>query len=221
MRRYFTDRTAPDASRISHVYDGLASTWLRGPGKVETWLAGADMRNELVSYLHGDVLEVGMGAGDTVIRLGEQPHDVATYTGVDLSAGMIAEATRVQSTIPSRLEVGNAEDLSRFPDASFDTVTASMVLCTVADVPQALAEFARVCKPDGRVVLLEHMLSTNRVVALIQRWLAPIQIRQIGCHIDRTTEQTLRDCGYRMTHQRNRRFDVVRLMVVVPPVLQR
>ncbi|MCA9833211.1 MAG: methyltransferase domain-containing protein [Thermomicrobiales bacterium] len=216
MRRYFTDRTPPDSDGIRQVYDGLAPNWLRGPGRGETWLAG-DLRNELITYLHGDVLELGIGAGDTLIRLSQLPHDVTAYTGLDLSPGMVTEARKVGTRFPTTLLVGNAEDLSQFADAAFDTVTASMLLCTVADVPKALAEFARVCKPGGRIVLLEHMLSTNPMVARIMRWWAPIQIRQIGCHVDRETVQTLRDCGYEIEIEHRRRLGIARLIVATPP----
>lgn len=215
MRRFFTDRTPPND--LSRVYDRQAPTWLRGPGRVETWLAGADMRNELADSLRGDVLEIGVGAGDTLLRLSQRQNQVTSYTGIDLSPGMIAEAEKVQTAFPTRLLVANAEDLSIFPDDSFDTVTASLVFCTVADVPRAFAEIARVTKPGGQVVLLEHMLSTNRVIAKLQRWAAPIQIRTIGCHLDRTTDQTLRDCGYTITRARHRRLGVFRLMVATPP----
>lgn len=215
MRRFFTDRTPPND--LSRVYDRQAPTWLRGPGSVETWLAGADMRNELADSLRGDVLEIGVGAGDTLLRLSQRQNQVTSYTGIDLSPGMIAEAEKVQTAFPTRLLVANAEDLSIFPDDSFDTVTASLVFCTVADVPRAFAEIARVTKPGGQVVLLEHMLSTNRVIAKLQRWAAPIQIRTIGCHLDRTTDQTLRDCGYTITRARHRRLGVFRLMVATPP----
>lgn len=197
MRRFFTDRTPPND--LSRVYDRQAPTWLRGPGSVETWLAGADMRNELADSLRGDVLEIGVGAGDTLLRLSQRQNQVTSYTGIDLSPGMIAEAEKVQTAFPTRLLVANAEDLSIFPDDSFDTVTASLVFCTVADVPRAFAEIARVTKPGGQVGLLEHMLSTNRVIAKLQRWAAPIQ------------------CGYTITRARHRRLGVFRLMVATPP----
>lgn len=215
MRRFFTDRTPPDD--LSGVYDRQAPTWLRGPGRVETWLAGADMRNELADRLRGDVLEIGVGAGDTLLRLSQRPHHVSSFTGIDLSPGMIVEAEKVPTDFPTRLLIANAEDLRLFPDDSFDTVAASLVFCTVSDVPRALAEIARVTKPGGQVVLLEHMLSTNRVVARLQRWAAPIQIRMIGCHLDRTTDQTLRDCGFTIAQARHRRLGVFRLMVATPP----
>lgn len=215
MRRFFTDRTPP--SDLGSVYDRQASTWLRGPGRAETWLVGADMRNELVDALRGDVLEIGVGAGDTLLRLSQRQHQVASFTGIDLSPGMIIEAKKITTDMPTRLLVANAEDLSQFEDASFDTVTASLVFCTVPDVPKAFDEMAHVLRPGGNVVLLEHVLSPNRVIAKLQRWASPSQIRMIGCHLDRTTDQTLRDCGFTITHERQRRFGVVRLMIAMPP----
>lgn len=221
MSHQFTDHSQPELARIRSVYDRLAPDWLRGPGRVETWLTGQGMRNQLVDLLQGDVLEIGVGAGDTLLRLSRRQSKIASYTGIDLSPGMVAEAGKVVTDFPTRLLVANAEDLREFPDDSFDTVTASLVFCTVPDVPRAFAEIARVTKPGGQVVLLEHMLSPNRVIAKIQRWLSPGQVRAIGCHLDRTTDQTLRDCGYTITRARHRLFGIFRLIIAIPPTRQR
>lgn len=219
MRKFFTDRTPPSRSNIAAVYDSHAPTWLQRESRAETRLTSDRWRNDLVAQLQGEVLEIGLAAGDTLKRIPEYGHNVTSFTGIDISAGMIeqAKASASSLTIPVSLRVADAEDLSLFADDSFDTVTASLVFCTVPDVPKALAEIARVLQPDGRLVLIEHVLSPNRFVGKLQKLVAPIQIRAMGCHLDRTTIETLKQCGYHIEEQRQRIFAVMRFVIALPP----
>ncbi len=216
MREFFTDRTPPD---IAATYDRLAPAWLSRWSALENRLVGVQWRNNLVDQMHGDVLELGIAAGDTLVRLHARQHDVASYTGIDISTGMIAEAHRAAEglDIPADLRVASAADLGMFPDNRFDTVAASLVFCTIPDVPAALAEVARVLKPEGRFVLLEHVLSPNPLVAWLQRKLAPIQVRQMGCHLDRETVRVLKDHGFRIEEERKRILGIFRFIVSAPP----
>jgi ubiquinone/menaquinone biosynthesis C-methylase UbiE len=215
MREFFTDRTPPD---IAATYDRLAPGWLSRWSAMENRLVSEQWRNDLVDHLHGDVLELGIAAGDTLLRLGTRPHNVASYTGIDISPGMIAEAQRAAGglNLPLDLRVGSAEDMGMFPDNRFDTVAASLVFCTIPDVPAALAEVARVLRPDGTFVLVEHVLSPNPLVGWLQKRLAPIQVRQMGCHLDRETVQTLQECGFHIKEERKRILGVFRFIVVMP-----
>lgn len=219
MRKFFTDRTPPDRDQIASIYDSHAPTWLRRESRAETRLASEKWRNDLGAELRGDVLEIGIAAGDTFDRLqgGEEP--VSSFTGIDVSPGMIEQAKRAASglTIPVALHVADAENLEMFADDSFDTVTTSLVFCTIPDVPKALAEITRVLKPDGRLVMIEHVLSPNRLVAAVQRFVAPIQIRHMGCHLDRETVQTLHNHGFRIEEHRQRVFGVMRFVIARPP----
>lgn len=216
MREFFTDRTPPD---IAATYDRLAPAWLSRWSACENWLVTDQWRNDFVDRLHGDVLELGIAAGDTLVRLGRRPHDVSSYTGIDISPGMIEEAQRAAQglALPVDLRVGIAEDMSMFADNSFDTVAASLVFCTIPDVPAALADVARVLKPEGTFVLLEHVRSPNRVVGRLQTRLAPIQVRQMGCHLDRETVRTLEGHGCRIKEERKRIMSIFRFVVATPP----
>ena len=104
---------------------------------------------------------------------------------------------------------------SRMP--AFDTVAISLALCTIPDPVKALLELGRVCRPGGRIVMLEHVRSTARPLAAMQRLLSPLNERAIGCHLDRDTFDLARSLGFSIDETRSRLFDAVRLVVARPP----
>ncbi len=201
--------------RVAAIYDRLAPDYDRMEGAVERTLMGRAMRAALGAELRGSVLEVGIGSGRNFPYYDET---VTRVVGVDLSTGMLREARRAASDVgrPIVLARMDAEHLA-FPDASFDSVVTSLSLCTVADPARALREMARVCTPGGRVVLLEHVLSPVWPVAWLQRLVAPLQMRAMGCHLDRATIELVRELGFTIDSERRRFFGVFRLVVARPP----
>ena len=83
-----------------------------------------------------------------------------------------------------------------------------------------LREAARVCRPDGRIVLLEHVRSPVWPIALLQRLWAPIQERTLSCDLLRTTIDTARGLGFTVESERERLFGVFRLAIARPPDLK-
>ncbi len=120
----------------------------------------------------GQVLEVAIGTGRNLFFY---PPD-AQLTGVDLSPRMLDRArTRAETlTRPVDLQLGDAQHLA-FPDASFDTVVATLTVCSIPDGQAAVAEMARVLRPGGRLALLDHVASTSSPVRAVQQQLG-------GCH---------------------------------------
>lgn len=150
-------------------------------------------RAELLTGLDGDVLEIGAGTGANV------DHYPAAVDRLVLSEPdrhmrvqleeRVAEV-RAAGTGPESVEVvdAGASDLP-YPDASFDAVVSTLVLCTVPDQPAALAEIERVLRPGGRLVFLEHVAATHKPRRLRwQRRVEPVWKRVAGgCHLTRTT----------------------------------
>jgi phosphatidylethanolamine/phosphatidyl-N-methylethanolamine N-methyltransferase len=120
------------------------------------------------------VLEVGVGTG---INLSLYPKD-ATVTGIDFSASMLEKAReRVarKGLRRMRLLQMDAADL-KFADDSFDIVYAPYLISVVPDPVKVACEMRRVCRSRGRIVFLNHFLSTNRMLSRIERSISPFTV---------------------------------------------
>ena len=111
------------------------------------------------------VLEVGVGTGMSL----ESYPTGSRVTGVDLSESMLAEAEKqIKDRGWSHIEVlpMNAEDL-QFADSSFDFVNSFHTISVVSDPRKMMAEMVRVCKPGGRMMIINHFRSNNPLVARV------------------------------------------------------
>jgi phosphatidylethanolamine/phosphatidyl-N-methylethanolamine N-methyltransferase len=118
------------------------------------------------------VLEVGVGTG---INASLYPSDCAV-TGIDLSSSMLEKARdRVfrKGVRNVRLLQMDAANL-KFADDTFDIVYAPYVISVVPDPVAVTREMVRVCRPGGRIVILNHFRSKSRVGAWLERLIAPI-----------------------------------------------
>jgi ubiquinone/menaquinone biosynthesis C-methylase UbiE len=219
FRRRMAGQTTSDIQRLTRIYDARATRWDQREGRAENRALGDTFRDRLASQLQGDVLEIGVGTGETLRRLRNLNPPITSYTGIDISTAMLAQASRYKTgnRFPVSFHQANAEALTMFADNTFDTVTGSLVLCTVPDQEAALREMARVVKPDGRIVLIEHVLARNAVLKGTMKVLAPLQARNMGCHIDRHTDRIIRKLGFRVEQDRTRMFGIVHLIVARPP----
>jgi ubiquinone/menaquinone biosynthesis C-methylase UbiE len=89
-----------------------------------------------------------------------------------------------------------------FEQASFDTVAAGCVFCSVADPVQGLRELARVVKPDGQLLLLEHVRPESRLGGLLADLASPLSRRLFGPSLNRRTEENARAAGLELVEVR-------------------
>jgi len=169
-------------SRLSPVYDLLFNRILQ-PGRVTAARRMARSR--------GDVLEVGVG---TALSVSLYPPELRV-TGIDLSAPMLARARdRVaRAQRPCRLVQMDAAKLS-FADNTFDFVYAPYTVSVVPDPVRVLREMHRVCKPGGVVLILNHFLSSDPLMARVERALSPVTIH-FGFRSDLELVRLLDDAG--------------------------
>jgi ubiquinone/menaquinone biosynthesis C-methylase UbiE len=156
----------------------------------------ASWRAELLSELDGDVLEVGAGTGH---NLPHYPPNVARLVLSEPDRHMRARLSRKLRACGASSDLSDApaEHLP-LPDASFDAVVATLVLCSVADPCRALAEIRRVLKPGGRFVFIEHVAAHDNPRRLRwQRRIEPLWKRIAGgCHVTRCTDQLIAQAGF-------------------------
>lgn len=137
------------------------------------------------------VLEVGVGTG---MNIPLYPRGMR-ITAIDLSSRMLERARkRVQVDASVELLEADVQDLP-FPDAHFDTVVATFVFCSVPDPILGLRELKRVLVPGGKLLLMEHVLSTRPVLRRIMRLLNPMVRPMMGANIDRETVENVLRAG--------------------------
>jgi len=179
------------ASDVSRRYDRIARFYDTFEAPMDR-LGGLRRRVRTVNGASGRTLEVGIGTGRNIDLY---PPDVE-LTGIDIAPKMLRRAARRARQLgrPVRLEIADVEDLP-FADASFDTVTATCVFCSVPDPIAGLREVARVTRANGRVLLLEHVRPRNPLLGWVFDRLSPLTQRLVGPAINRRTEANVRAAG--------------------------
>ena len=173
--------TVLSKEEITQSYNRYAR-WYDILEKIPELLGINRIRKNLFREASGDVLEVAAGTGN---NLRHYPKD-CKITLIDLSRAMLKIAS--QKARSQRLEISVQEmDAERleFPDNVFDTVVDSLSLCTLTQPVQALREMARVCKPKGRILLLEHGRSNKQGLARWQDKKADKHAKRFGCKWNR------------------------------------
>ena len=149
----------------------------------------ADFRRSQLAAARGRVLEIGAGSGLSVPHYPETVDELVLLEPNPAFHRRLAEAA---DALPVRTSIVDA-DAHRlpFPDSSFDTVTASLVFCSIDDPERVLAEVNRVLRPGGRFLFHEHVRG-GPVRGVVQDVLTPLQRRLAdGCHANRDFEALL------------------------------
>jgi ubiquinone/menaquinone biosynthesis C-methylase UbiE len=204
-----TAKTRARYNRLAPIYDAM---------EVFAEQGFAPLRRKLWSLIPGGrVLEVGVGTGKNF------PYHPpkADVIGVDLSDQMLSQARqraeRLGRTI--KLQEMDAQQLD-FPDDSFDAAVATFVFCSVPDPVRGLRELARVVKPGGQIMLLEHV-RVNRpgIIGWLMDLLDPLVVRVMGAHINRRTAENVRRAGLEVERVKELApLGLVKLIVARPPI---
>ena len=141
-------------------------------------------RRQLLAAAQGATIEIGAGTG---LNLEHYPESVTRLVLTEPDRHMRVRLGRRVDALSSAPEVidASAEQLP-FADAMFDTAVVTLVLCSVPDQRAALEEVARVLKPNGRLLFLEHVRSDDPKVAKWQDRIRPIY-NLVGCNPNRET----------------------------------
>jgi ubiquinone/menaquinone biosynthesis C-methylase UbiE len=171
------------------------------------------LRRKALAHASGRVLEVGVGTGTNL------PYYPAgcEVTGIDFSPGMLAKARQKVdlAKVPVTLLEMDAENMT-FPDNTFDTVVATCVFCSVPDPVKGLQEVRRVCRPDGKIVLLEHVRSNSPVLGKMMDILNPVSLYLVGSNINRRTVKNIQTADIDILENEDVWGKIVKLIVAKP-----
>jgi phosphatidylethanolamine/phosphatidyl-N-methylethanolamine N-methyltransferase len=144
------------------------------------------------------VLDLGIGTG---VSLNYYPRQ-GQIIGIDLSAGMLREARKKTAERNlQHVQLLQADALRLpFADDSFDHVFISHVISVVSDPCMLIREAQRVARPDARIVIVNHFQSTNRFIALVEKWLCPLCTR-LGWRSDLALQELIRRTGVQVDYR--------------------
>lgn len=197
---------------IQEKYAGFACSFDWAEGFMLNVFGLKRLRKKMFAQLKGDVLEVGAGTG-----LGFTAMPPGTnLTALDLTRPMLDIARPRARKHNVKLVQGDVQALP-FADGKFDGVIDTLCLCTYPDPHRALAEMARVLKPDGKIVLIEHGLARPGWLQKFQHWRAESHFRSLCCRWDMPMEEVIEKSGLPVLNSRRTFLGAIYLYTLKKP----
>lgn len=194
-----------EQGKLVEHWDRMATRFDRMIAPLERRMIG-DARDWVCGRARGRVLELAIGTG---LNLPHYP-DGVDLTGIEWSPRML-EVTAAKVAAMGHdvaLVQGDAANLP-FGDDSFDTVVCTLSLCCIPDHDDALAESARVLRPGGRLLLVDHVASTVAPVRWGQRLVERFTIPGQGEHFTRRPLPMLAAHGFRVDESRRQLLGII------------
>ena len=201
-----------NSNEISEKYNRFAR-WYDLVEGVPNLLGVRLLRRRLLRRASGRVLEVAVGTGKNL----RYYSPCCRITAVDVSIEMLKVARQRAANLSVDISflLADAEALP-FADQSFDTVVSSLSTCTFPNPVAVLHEMARVCKPAGRILLLEHGRSDREWLGRWQDRRDDRHAKQLGCHWNRETLELVRQAGLKVQNSRRVFFGVFHQIEAIP-----
>lgn len=146
-------------------------------------------RQRIFQEAEGKVLEVGIGSG---LNYPFYSKDIE-LTGLDFSHEMLKIARDAAKDYPFKTTLLQKDvEAVEFSENSFDTIISSGSLCAYQEPVHVLNSFQKWCKPEGKILMMEHGTSTNKPLAWLQKSLNPLALKVVGCHQNRNISEIVK-----------------------------
>jgi phosphatidylethanolamine/phosphatidyl-N-methylethanolamine N-methyltransferase len=188
-----------DLAKVERVYTSYAGIYDKIFGKVFHEGRESAIRN-LDVQPNERILEVGVGTG---LALPMYPRH-CQIVAIDFSEGMLDIAKKRTSehqmdhVTLHRMDAGAMD----FADNSFDTVVAAYVVTAVPDYRKVVNEMIRVCRPGGRIIMLNHFSNGNKVIAAVEKVISPLT-KHLGWRTDLSLNTVLEGTSLHVARKQN------------------
>lgn len=164
-----------------------------------------EQRRQLLSKAKGQVLEIGAGTGVNFPYYPEKCQVLAIEPSTPMREKALAKMDdkniKAQINIQG-LSVEELEGSGLIPLEGFDTIVATLVLCSLPKAEPIIEKFDHWLKLDGRVLVIEHIQSSHPLKATLFNWLTPLWRRLAeGCHLNRSTDRLLRKLPFKLVQE--------------------
>src|SRR3990172_10478403 len=193
---------------IRHRYDRYSKFYDIFEAPMEMF--SGKWREKLMKFCTGKVLEVGVGTGKNVKYYSNN----IDLTAIDFSEGMLSKAIKKYKDKSNIKFIQMDIQATNFESDSFDTVIASYVFCSVPNPIKGLKEIKRICKNDGKLILLEHVRSDNRLIGMLMDLINPLFVRLLGFNINRKTENNVITSGFHDYQVINLLLNIFRMFII-------
>jgi len=208
-----------DGSKIKKRYNRIAPIYdlmevMMEKGKMSSWREKLWQRvAENIPDSGGKLLEAGVGTGKNI----EYYPDNTEIYAIDFSDKMLEKARNKVNELQKSVHLMqmDIEDLN-FPDKNFDIIVSSCVFCSVPDPVRGLEELKRVCKNDGKIIMLEHMRTTYEPWGKLMDAFNWVSLYTWGANINRRTIENINKAGLKIVEVNDLWFDVVKEIVLQP-----
>ena len=190
--------------RVAKFFDFLRQ------GDMRRW--NADQKS-LFENLSGEVLYIGIGTGLETLNF---PPDLK-ITAIDISSAMLQQSKTRAKSYSGEIHLCQMDaKISAFRDHSFDSVVTVCVLCSVKHPISCLEEIKRVLKPNGKLVMVEHVLSKNPIYAIALKTMSNLTEFLEGTYLDRDTVDNAEKAGFEIVFHKNVYLDIVKGLIAKP-----
>ena len=199
-------------NEISEKYDQFAR-WYDLIEGIPDLLGVRRLRERLLRRASGKVLEVAVGTGKNLVYYPQG----CRIAAVDVSNAMldVGRTRAAKLSVNVSFSLADAAALP-FPDKTFDTVVSSLTTCTFPNPVAALQEMTRVCRTDGKILLLEHGRSDREWIGRWQDRRAERHAKQLGCHWNREPQELARQAGFKILEAHRCFFGIFHVIEAMP-----